>query len=307
MLKMKQIRYNRLSICGTTCYTSIRPMPAERISGKAIAKRIKEETAERVAKLKEHGITPTLAVVLVGDDKPSHTYVGKKEKAAHKVGMDFLRVELPQETTTEQLLAKLEEVQADEKLTGLIVQLPLPEQIDTNRALNAINSEFDVDCLTDVNLGRIVMKTNTIVPPTPGAVISAIRDTGLTDFVGKNVTIIGVGPLVGKPLAVMLMNERMSVTTCNSKTRDTKEKCLSADIIVTGVGRKDILRGDMIPDGAIVIDTGVSFEDGVMYGDVNMDEAMEKASYVTPTPGGTGPITVARLLRNTVILAEQKL
>lgn len=281
-------------------------MPATLIDGKSIAKEINKKTAERVALLKQQGIPVKLAVLLIGDDAPSRAYVKNKEKAAKKAGMEFTLLELPAESTTDDVLDAIDELQSDESLSGLIVQLPLPDHIDTNTVINAINPEIDVDCLSDVNLGKIVMKTNSMVPPTPGAVLSAIKSTGLTDFAGKNVTIIGTGPLVGKPLAIMMMNERASVTTCNSATRDTKEKCLKADIIVTGVGKKNVLRGDMVRDGAIVIDTGVSFEDSKMYGDVNIDEISQKAAYVTPTPGGIGPITVARLLANTVLCAERK-
>lgn len=276
------------------------------IDGKSIAKNIREKTAEKVAFLKEKGITPKLAVVLVGEDKPSQTYVGKKGKAAERVGMNFALYELPGDITEVDLIAKINEIQADETLSGIIVQLPLPEHLYTTNILNAIKPELDVDCLTDVNLGKLVMKTNYMVPPTPGAVMSILNDLDV-DFVGKNITIIGMGALVGKPLAIMLANERASVSTCNSKTKDTKEKCLNSDIIVTGVGRKDILRGDMVSKGAIVIDTGVSFENDIMYGDVNVDEVIEIAEHVTPTPGGVGPITVARLLWNTVLCAERKL
>ncbi len=275
------------------------------INGKEIAINIRKKTAEQVRILKkEKNIIPSLAVILVGDDKPSHTYVRKKGEAAEKIGIKFSLHTLPRSTNKEDILNKIEEVQSDKNLSGLIVQLPLPDTSHSHDILNAIKPEVDVDCLTDINLGRLVMKTNHIVPPTPGAVMSILHELDV-DFVGKNVTIIGVGPLVGKPLAVMMMNERASVTTCNSRTRDTKEKCLQSDIIVTGVGRKDILRGDMVSENTIIIDTGVCFEDGKMYGDVNVKEVIEKASFVTPTPGGVGPITVARLLENTVICAEK--
>ena len=275
------------------------------IDGKSIAEKLNRQTAARVAELKQIGLAPKLTVVLVGDDKPSQTYVRNKGKTAEKVGIKFELREIEATIKTGDLLDKLEQIQADSGLSGLIVQLPLPQHIDTSVILNAIRPEADVDCLTNVNLGKLVMKTNTIVPPTPGAVMSILHDLNL-DLIGKNVTIVGVGPLVGKPLAIMMINERASVTTCNSKTMNTKEKCLAADIIVTGVGQKDILRGDMVKEGAIVIDTGVSFEKSRMYGDVNVDEVLKKAAWVTPTPGGVGPITVARLLYNTVLLVENK-
>jgi methylenetetrahydrofolate dehydrogenase (NADP+) / methenyltetrahydrofolate cyclohydrolase len=276
----------------------------ELIDGKLIANKIKEKTADKVAMLKENGIVPKLAVILVGGDKPSQTYVGKKGKAAERVGMDFALYKLPEKIKEVDLITKINEIQTDPDLSGIIVQLPLPEHLYTTNILNAIKPELDVDCLTDVNLGKLVMKTNMIVPPTPGAVMSIIHDLDI-DLVGKNVTIIGMGALVGKPLAIMMANERASVMTCNSKTKDTKEKCLKSDIIVTGVGRKNILRGDMVKEDAIVIDTGVSFENETMCGDVNVDEVKKIAAHVTPTPGGVGPITVARLLWNTIICSSK--
>jgi methylenetetrahydrofolate dehydrogenase (NADP+) / methenyltetrahydrofolate cyclohydrolase len=277
----------------------------ELISGKRIAREIRAKTAQRVSALKSRGVTPKLAVILVGEDKPSQTYVKKKGIAAKKVGMDFSLYELSGDISQGELEYKINTVQNDEDLSGLIVQLPLPVHIDTTKIVNMVRPEIDVDCLTDINLGRLVMKSNKIVPPTPGAVMSILHDLEVNDLIGKNVVIIGVGPLVGKPLAIMMINERASVTTCNSKTKDTTKKCLEADVIVTGVGRKDVLRGNMVKSGAIVVDTGVSFVDGKMYGDVNVEEVKEVAAHVTPTPGGVGPITVARLLTNTVICAEE--
>ena len=190
-------------------------------------------------------------------------------------------------------------------MSGLIIQLPLPEHLYTPEVLNTIRPDADVDCLTDANLGKLIMKTNTLLPPTPGAVLTIIENLKIK-LPGKNVTIVGMGALVGKPLAIMMVNEGASVTTCNSRTKNIKAKCLGADIIVTGVGKKYLLTGDMAPQGAVVIDTGIAFENGKVFGDVNVAEVKESAAYVTPTPGGVGPITVARLMLNTVLMAEQK-
>lgn len=272
------------------------------IDGKTIADSILAKAAERV---RAFARPVKLAVVLVGDDKPSHTYVRKKGEAAKGVGIDFHLEPLPASATTADVQSAISRLQDDEAVSGLIVQLPLPNRIDTQAVLNAIRPDIDVDCLTDRNLGKLVMNTHAFLPPTPGAVMSILEHLQV-DLVGTNVTIIGVGHLVGKPLAIMMMNERASVTTCNSQTRDTKEKCLTADIIVTGVGKKNVLRGDMVSPGAIVIDTGVSFEDGEMSGDVNVEEVKKIAAFVTPTPGGIGPITVARLLFNTILCAEAR-
>ena len=281
-------------------------MPGILIDGKAVAEKMNQRTLEKVAKLKRKKITPRLEVILVGDDKPSQTYTRKKGEAAVKLGFDFKLHILPSKTKMKPLIAKIKKIQTNKKLSGLIVQLPLPEHLYVPEVLNTIKPELDVDCLTDVNIGKLVMKTNWLTPPTPAAAITILHDLNI-EMSGKNVTIIGMGALVGKPLAIMLVNEGASVTTINSRTKNTKEKCLSADIVVTGVGRKDVLRGDMVKPGAIVIDTGVCFVDGKMYGDVNVKEVLENAAYVTPTPGGVGPITVARLLWNTALCAEKKL
>ena len=274
------------------------------LKGKPIAQELNTETAARVQKLQEHGITPLLAVILVGDDAPSATYVRKKEEKARELGLDFHLEKLPASTTKQEIIDAIKEIQKKDNLAGLIVQLPLPEPLYTDDVLNAIDAQFDVDCLTNVNLGKLVMKTQTIAPPTPSAVMSILEDQNVS-LAGKNVVIIGVGALVGKPLAIMMMNQRASVTTCNSATKDTKEKCLAADIIVTGVGKPHMVTKDMVRPETIVIDTGVSFPDQRMSGDVDADDLDALGCKVTPTPGGVGPLTVAHLLRNTAILAEE--
>lgn len=275
-----------------------------RIDGKEMAKKLREEATKRTKKLVDAGEQVKLAVVIVGDDKPSHTYVRMKQRLAEKVGMDFEKIELPGDISQEDLISKIEKIQEDPNLTGLIVQLPLPEHLYTSDVLNAIEPRVDVDCLTDVNMGKIIMKTNEITPPTPGAILTILENLNI-ELRGKDVTIVGTGALVGKPLAAMLMNMGASVTTCNSSTKNTEEKCKNADILVSAVGKKDLIRGNMVKPDAIVIDAGVDYENNVMFGDVNVAEVEEVASAVTPTPGGVGPLTVARLILNTVILAEK--
>lgn len=279
---------------------------AQLIDGKAIAEKINQQTVAKIRDLKAKGVTPKLEVILVGDDKASEMYDRMKGKAAEKVGMDFALHMLPKTISEDILIEKIQSIQTDKNLSGLIIQLPLPEHLYTSRVLNTINPAIDVDFLTDINLGKLMMKTNYLIPPTPGAVVTILQELNV-NVSGKNVTIIGMGALVGKPLAIMLVNAGASVTTCNSRTKNTKEKCLTADIVVTGVGKKDLLRGDMVAAGAIVIDTGIDFENGKVYGDVNVPEVSAKAAYVTPTPGGVGPITVARLLLNTALCAERNL
>jgi methylenetetrahydrofolate dehydrogenase (NADP+)/methenyltetrahydrofolate cyclohydrolase len=271
------------------------------IDGKIIAEKIIQKTDEKVSDLKEKGIKPKLSVVLVGHDKPSHTYVSKKEKLAKKVGINF-DLHKFDEINTEDLIKKILDIQKDPDLSGLIVQLPLPEGMDTDRILNTIKPEFDVDYLTDKNNEKLKNNTNEILPPTPGAIIEILKELNI-NVAGKKIAVIGKGALVGAPIAIILKNLGANVTVCDSKTTDLKGECLKADIIITGVGKKDIIRGDMVKDGAIVIDAGTCFVDGKMYGDVNVPETLEKASYVTPTPGGVGPITVAILMLNTAICA----
>lgn len=274
------------------------------IDGKAIADKIRTSVALEVNKLKKKNIKPKLGVILVGNDKASETYVGKKQQAAETAGIGFILKKFPATVSKNKLIDEIKKIQKKEKLTGMIIQLPLPEKLYTSEVINAVDPKIDVDCLTDTNIGKLVMRTNYLYPPTPFAVMTILKELNF-DVSGKNITIVGMGALVGKPLAIILANAGASVTTCNSRTRDTKEKCLIADVIVTGVGKKDLLRGDMVKSGAIVIDTGIVFENGKMFGDANREEVLSKASFFTPTPGGVGPITVALLLQNTVLCAKR--
>jgi len=275
------------------------------IDGKAIAEKMNAETKQRVEALEICGITPKLAVVLVGDHKASLTYVGKKEEAARAVGIDFELFRFPATISEKDLISEVQKIQESNNISGLIIQLPLPENLYTPHVLNSVHPGIDVDCLTQENLGKLFIKSEYVTPPTPAAVMTVIRELGI-NLVGKNVTVVGVGALVGKPLSIMLMNERASVTTINSMTQDKKQKCLGADIIVTGVGKKDLITSDMVHEHSIVIDTGFVFENGKNYGDVDFEHVAPKVAAITPTPGGIGPITVAHLLRNTVICAEKK-
>ncbi|MFA6423783.1 MAG: bifunctional 5,10-methylenetetrahydrofolate dehydrogenase/5,10-methenyltetrahydrofolate cyclohydrolase [Candidatus Magasanikbacteria bacterium] len=276
------------------------------IDGLAIAAKIRTSVAMDVKKLKKKNIKPKLGVILVGNDKPSQTYVEKKQQAAETAGIGFVLKTFPATIYKNKLVEEIKKIQKKERLSGLIIQLPLPEKLYVSEVLNAVDPSIDVDCLTDTNIGKLVMRTNYIFPPTPYAVITILKEINC-EIAGKNITIVGMGALVGKPLAIILSNEGASVITCNSRTRDIKEKCLMADVIVTGVGKKDLLRGDMVKPGAIIIDTGIVFENGKMYGDSNREEVLPKSSYFTPTPGGVGPITVALLLQNTVLCAKHNI
>ena len=273
------------------------------IDGKQIAEIVLAKVAAQTALLQRQNITPKLVVVLVGDDQASHTYVRRKQMAAEKCGIRFEITYLPATVSQEDLIDRLLLLQGDAGLSGIIVQLPLPEHLYTPAVLNAIQPEYDVDCLTHTNLGKLMMNNAPWLPPTPAACFEIIKSLGM-DVAGKNVAIIGTGALVGKPISVMLMNQRASVTTINSITKDTAAKCLAADIIISGVGKPALVTGSMVRPGAVVIDAGVCFVNGVMRGDANVDEIAEHA-YITPTPGGVGPITVAKLLANTVTAAAQ--
>ena len=276
------------------------------IDGKAIAAKIETEITGRVSALKKRGVTPKLAVVLVGEDRPSRIYIKRKKEAAERVGIDFTLHEFPENIAKEDLIRAVNKIQKEDPLlTGLIIQLPLPERLYTPEVLNAIHTDIDVDCLTDCNIGKLVMKTNLIEPPTPWAVIKTFKEISF-NLAGKNIVIVGAGALVGKPLAIMLVNELASVTTCNSRTKNIKKKCLEADAIVSAVGKKDLITANMVKKGTVVIDTGIVYDNGKMRGDVDFAKVAKKTSFITPTPGGIGPITVAKLLLNTVICAEKK-
>lgn len=272
------------------------------IDGHAIAEVILAKTKRKALQLKKKGITPHLGVVFVGSDNRSAVYIRKKGEAAKEIGVNFSLFQFPSDISEEKLIAEIQKIQKT-KLTGIIVQLPLPEHLYTPHILNAIDPRIDVDCLTHENLGKLIMNWGELFPPTPGACLEIIRSLKV-ELPGKNVVIVGAGALVGKPLSVMMLNERATVIVCNSATPNFKKVCQSADIIITGVGKKDLIRGNMVQKGAIVIDAGICFDEGKIYGDANVKE-LEKKAFVTPTPGGVGPITVAKLLWNTVLCAEK--
>ncbi len=274
------------------------------IDGKKIAEKILAETAKKVLALKKKNITPKLGVILIGNDESSETYVRRKQAAAEKIGVKFELHRFPNSIKNSKIIEEIKIIQTKNNLSGLIIQLPVPEKLYTPELFNAVNPTIDVDCLTDINSGRLVMNTQTIQPPTAGAILKILAELNV-DLVGKNVCIVGMGILVGKPLANLLINARASVTTCNSKTKNLKQKCLAADIVVSGVGKKNLIRGNMVKKSAIVIDSGISFVNGKLSGDVNVVEVLKNAKFVTPTPGGVGPITVALLLYNTVACAER--
>ncbi len=270
------------------------------IDGKQLAKTIRDKVKSDVVKLTKK---PRLAIVVVGKDKPSRTYVKRKREAAEYTGINFELHTYKDDISEKDLISEIKKIQSSDDVTGIIVQLPLPKHLDSATVINTIEPKKDVDCMTDINLGKLVMETNYLTPPTPQAVITILESIN-TNVRGKNITIIGAGPLVGKPLTIMLLNKQATVTVCNIYTKNLKKKCKKADILISAVGKKDLIRGNMVKRGAIVIDTGIAFENKKMYGDAHFPEVSKRASYITPTPGGVGPITVALLLKNVVKCAR---
>lgn len=276
------------------------------IDGKAIARKINQKTAEKVRQMKENWFNPKVAVILVGDSRESEIYVRQKEKIAEKLGFDFEVFRFSARVREEDLLKEIMAIQIRKDTVGVIVQLPLPKNLDQQKILSSILPEVDIDCLTEVNLGRLLLKNNFLEPPTAGAIMEILHDLKIR-LPGKDTVIVGAGLLVGRPLAALMMRERATITVCNSATKNLAKKCLNADIIISGVGRKNLITGRMVKKGAVVIDAGFSFEKGQIFGDANAQGIDKKGALVTPTPGGVGPVTVAKLFWNAALCAERKL
>lgn len=281
---------------------------AVRIDGKAAAAELRAAVGICVADLKaRHGVTPGLAVVLVGDDPASQVYVRNKGKATRGAGMESFEYPMPASATQAEVLARVEALNADEAVDGVLVQLPLPGQIDETAIIDAIDPAKDVDGLHVVNIGRLVTGRPTLIPCTPSGCMVLLRKH-VPDLVGKRAIVVGRSHLVGKPIAQLLLAAHCTVTIAHSRTRDLAEECRRADILVAAVGRPEMIRGDWIKPGATVIDVGINRVPGEggktkLVGDVAYDEAVSVAGAITPVPGGVGPMTIASLLRNTLIAA----
>ncbi|MDP9296796.1 MAG: bifunctional 5,10-methylenetetrahydrofolate dehydrogenase/5,10-methenyltetrahydrofolate cyclohydrolase, partial [Actinomycetota bacterium] len=278
-------------------------MTARLIDGKAISAQVREEVAERVRALAERGVQPGLAAVLVGDDPASKIYVGSKQKACADVGMHSERVDLPSDISQEKLLAAVEQLNADPRISGMIVQLPLPEHISELAVQEAVAPAKDVDCLGPTNVGLMIRGQALFLPATPYGVVELLVRSDI-EIEGADVTIVGRGGLVGMPLAIMLAQRsrrgNATVTLCHTRTRDVAAHARTADIVVVATGVPGSLRAKMVKPGATVIDVGINRVDGKVTGDVAFDEVAEVAGAITPVPGGVGPMTVAMLLVNTV-------
>ena len=267
------------------------------IDGKKIAKQLRISIAEQVTKLDRK---PGLAVVLVGDDPASEVYVRNKDNACKEVGFYSEKINKPADITQAELLSEVERLNKDDKIDGILVQLPLPSHLDANQVIEAINPNKDVDGFHSENVGKLMQNKAYLRPCTPKGVMTMLATTGV-DLAGKNCVVVGASNIVGRPMAMELLNARATVTICNSKTQDLSSKIKQADVVVAAVGKPKMIQGDWIKAGAIVIDVGINrLENGSLSGDVDFDSAQEKAAWITPVPGGVGPMTIATLLENTL-------
>ena len=275
------------------------------IDGKAISAQIRAELRERAEMLKkEKGIVPGLTVIIVGDDPASQIYVRNKARACEELGFNSEVIRLPAETKQTELEELIDKLNADKDVHGILVQLPLPKGLDEKPLLLRISPEKDVDAFHPYNVGRISTGDYGFLPCTPAGVMELIKRSGIS-ISGKNCVVIGRSNIVGKPMAMLLINESGTVTVCHSRTQNLKEVCRSADILVSAVGKAEFVTADMVKDGAVVIDVGMNRNaEGKLCGDVAFDEVAPKTSYITPVPGGVGPMTITMLMRNTLYSAE---
>ncbi len=273
---------------------------AKIIDGKKIREYNLDLIAEQVTKLKKDGIEPALAVIIVGNDPASRIYVNNKKAACERVGFRSVEYALPEETTTEELLSLIDELNADKSINGILCQLPVPKHIDKNLVLERIHPTKDVDCFHPENVGRLSIGSGEIVPCTPMGMVKMLEYEGI-DPTGKHCVIIGRSDIVGKPMAMLMLARNATVSICHSKTVNLSEITRQADILVAAVGIAKFVKADMVKEGAIVLDVGMDRdENGKLCGDVDFDEVEKKASMITPVPGGVGPMTIAMLMRNTL-------
>jgi len=279
-------------------------MTARIIDGKAIAARRRTEIATQVAELKEQGVTPGLAVVILGSDPASEVYVRMKHKACDETGVRSFKYELPENATQAELLALVAELNADREVHGILVQLPLPDHIDEDTVIEAIDPAKDVDGFHPENVGRMLIGKDTFLPCTPHGCMVLLDEAGI-DLEGKEAVVVGRSNIVGKPIAILLLRENATVTVCHSRTRDLAEVVGRADVLVVGVGVPEMVKGEWVKEGAVVIDVGVNRTEDGLVGDVEYEAAAERAAAITPVPGGVGPMTITMLLENTVESARR--
>lgn len=281
-------------------------MSAKIIDGKAVSDSIKAELRAEVARMKgTKGLVPGLAVIIVGNDPASRVYVDSKKRACAEIGIYSEEHALPEKTTQAELLNLIRKLNNDPKIHGILCQVPLPKHLDEKEVLNAIDPRKDVDGFHPVNVGKMMVGEKAFLPCTPHGVMELIKRTGIA-LQGKQAVVVGRSNIVGKPVAIMLLSENATVTICHSRTADLPGECRKADVLVVAVGKKEMVKGGWIKPGAVVIDVGVNREEGSkkLYGDVEYEAAKEVAGYITPVPGGVGPMTIAMLMKNTVEAAN---
>ena len=277
------------------------------IDGKELAKKVRLELKDEVEKLKkDDNIHPKLAVIMVGSDPASQIYVRNKSKACDEIGIEFEEFLLDENTTQKELLDLIDRLNENEKVNGILLQSPIPKNLDINEAFRRISPEKDVDGFNPVNVGKLTLGQKGFISCTPFGVIKMLEEYNI-DIEGKNAVVLGRSNIVGKPMSQCLLNKNATVTICHSKTKNINDITKNADIIVAAIGKKEFVKGDMVKEGAVVIDVGINRgEDGKLKGDVDFDEVSKKASYITPVPGGVGPMTIAMLMTNVVKAAKDQ-
>lgn len=275
------------------------------LDGKALSLKIKEEIKKEVEELKKDGITPGLAVILVGQDPASQTYVKMKAKACKDVGIYSITHEMPEDISEDEIIDTIKMMNKNPNIDGILVQLPLPKHIDTTKILEIIDPKKDVDGFHPYNFGRLNQGLDSFVPCTPLGVMELLKEYNI-DVKGLDACVVGASNIVGKPMAALLLNSFATVDICHIFTKDLKEHTKRADLLVVGVGKPNLITEDMVKDGAIIIDIGINKVDGKIVGDVDFENVSKKASYITPVPGGVGPMTIAMLLKNTIKAAKNE-
>ena len=274
------------------------------ISGKEVSLSVKQRVAEEVKELKAQGIEPCLAVILVGDDPASKVYVNNKKKACEFCGIRSLEYLLPADASQDEVIELVKTLNEDKSVNGILCQLPLPKHIDEKAVLNLIKPEKDVDAFHPENVGHIMIGDFNFLPCTPAGIMEMLKSENIS-LDGKHCVIIGRSNIVGKPMAMLMLKENATVTVCHSHTANLKEIVKQADVIVAAVGKAKFVTADMVKDGAVIVDVGINRgEDGKLYGDVDFDGCCEKSSYITPVPGGVGPMTIATLMQNTITASK---
>lgn len=282
-------------------------MTAAIINGKEIAAKKKLKIAEEVKKLKNMGVVPGLAVILVGDNHASRTYVTNKEKTCKELGMHSVLIEMPEEASEEELLAKIAQLNETSEIHGILVQLPLPRHIDEKKVIEAISPLKDVDGFHPINIGRMMTGQNAFLPCTPYGIMVLLEESGIS-VAGKHAVVVGRSNIVGKPVGQLLLNQHATVTYCHSRTKDLKFHTTQADILIAAVGIPNFIKAEHIKEGAVVIDVGINRnEAGKLCGDVDFAEASERAGYITPVPKGVGPMTITMLMYNTLKSAVESM